>query len=114
MSLGSVVWTSTIDDEGAPGEALEVLQRDAEVVYAAVEAADIPAGTTVTATWTMSDQPIEGKDATVTIADAAASGWLSFSLAWNGETRWPSGTLGVTITSSTGATAKGSLPIGPG
>lgn len=110
-SLGEVIWTSSLAPDGSPGDRLERLPRTAAVIHAVLQADAFPAGATVTAAWTIDGQSIDGAGTTVTIEEATASGWVAFSLTWTGEALWPFGTLGVTVTASTGASAEGTIAI---
>ena len=110
-SLGPVIWSTSLSEEGEPDVVVETLTRDAPVIYASVEGTNLDQGETVTATWTLDGQPIEGIDSAVTIEEDAERGWVTFSLPWEGEAMWPVGQLGVTITASTGATSTGQIQI---
>jgi hypothetical protein len=111
LTIGSVVWTTTVGDDGSPGEAIQALPRDAEVVYAVVQLQHVPAGTTVTGTWTMNGMPVEGREASESIEQETEAGWLAFSLTWHGETLWPTGTLGITVTASSGEQTSAEIQI---
>lgn len=110
-SLGEVTWSTALGDDGAPEGELESFSREAEVIHASVEVANLAGGETLTATWTINGTEIEGMTSTVTIDQATASGWASFSLTWNGAALWPTGTLGVIITASNGMSASGEIQI---
>jgi len=111
LTLGEVTWALAVADDGSPVDPVNAFPRDGETIYALVSASDIPAGETLTAAWTMDEIAVDGAGASVTIDEAAASGWVSFSLTWNGEALWPVGTLGITISSSSGATTTGTIRI---
>jgi len=110
--LGEVVWASDVDPAtSGPVGQREAFSRDEDVIYAAVKTGSLAAGTTLTATWTFNGQPVEGIDVAVTADEARGAGWVEFHLEWNGATLWPVGTLGVTITASTGESTKGTVEI---
>jgi hypothetical protein len=111
FALGDVVWALEVGEDGAPVEPVTAFPRDAAQIFALVDARNIPEGETLSAVWTLDDVPVDGADASVTIDEATASGWVSYSLTWNGEALWPVGTLGITITSNSGATATGTIQI---
>lgn len=71
----------------------------------------VPAGETLTANWALDGVAIDAVDSTVTLDGTSESGWVSFSLAWEGETLWPVGTLEITITARSGATVTGAVEI---
>jgi hypothetical protein len=81
------------------------------MIHAIVEVESVPAGEQLTATWSIDGTPVDAIATTATIDTATASGTVSFALAWEGEAFWPVGTLGVTITASSGATTAGEIQI---
>jgi hypothetical protein len=109
--LGSVTWATGIDESGAPVDDLEEFSRHSSLIYAVVEVENASAGETLSAAWSLDDVPIEAIASTATIDREVGSGWVSFSLTWEGESLWPVGTLGVAITASSGATTTGAIPI---
>jgi hypothetical protein len=110
LSLGAVAWATELGSDGAPVASIDAFPRDAPEIFALVNAEGIPAGEVLTAAWTIDEVPIDAVTAAVTI-DGATSGWVSFSLTWTGEALWPVGTLGITITASSGETATGTVRI---
>lgn len=109
--LGSVIWTTGLAPNGEPVEDLDAFSREALAIHAAVPVETVRAGETLTATWALDGVPIDAIDSTVTIDEASDMGWVSFSLAWEGETLWPVGLLEVAITASSGATTTGEIQI---
>ncbi len=109
--LGPVVWTTTLDQNGEPAEDLSTFPRDAESIYAVVPVEAVSAGETMTASWALDGDVIDAIGSTATIDGASASGWVSFSLVWEGETLWPVGTLEITISASSGAVVTGAIQI---
>lgn len=111
VGLGDVVWSTAIDQAGAPVENLSEIPRDIPVIHAAIEVRNVPVGETLTAAWSLDEAPIDAIATTATIDQASETGWVTFSLAWEGESLWPTGTLGITVTSSSGATSTGTIQI---
>lgn len=111
LAIGAVTWTLSVADSGAPGEALTQFPRSADTIHAVAAIEHANPGTEFTAAWTMDGLPVDGAGTTVVIDDGAASGWVSFSLTWNGEALWPVGELGITITAATGETSSGTVQI---
>lgn len=111
VQLGAVIWTTGIDESGAPVDDLNEFSRHNLVIYAAVEIENAFAGETLAAAWSLDDVPIDAIDSTITIDQDAGAGWISFSLAWEGESLWPIGTLGIEISASSGATTTGAIQV---
>ncbi len=109
--LGSVIWTTSLAPNGEPVEDIDAFPRDAVTIHAAVSVDTVQAGETLTATWALDGVAIDAIDSTVTIDEASEMGWVSFSLAWEGETLWPVGVLEVAITAGSGATTTGEIQI---
>lgn len=110
--LGEIVWASEIDPTTSePAGRREAFSRDENVIYAVVRTGPLAEGTTLTATWTFNDQPVEGIDVAVKADEARGAGWVEFHLEWNGATLWPVGTLAVTITASTGESTESAVEI---
>ncbi len=110
-AMGQVVFTEALTSSGQPENPASEIPRSATTIVAAVDVQHVQPGTTYTAEWTMDGIPIPGLEASTTLQDGAASGWVSFTLTWDGATLWPVGQLGITITSSSGETVQGSIPI---
>jgi hypothetical protein len=109
--LGAVVWSTSLDADGAPTEELTAMPRDTDVIYAVVRVDTATAGDALDAVWALDEVPIDAIASSVTIDEAAAAGWVSFSLTWEGESLWPLGTLAVTITATSGASTSGTIQI---
>jgi hypothetical protein len=111
MSMGEVLWAVALDNTGAPVESLTQVSRTTDVIHAVAELRAVQPGTQYTVEWTINGQAIEGKSETIEVEDGAASGWISFSLTWTGQTLWPVGALGVTITADSGESITGTVQI---
>lgn len=111
LTLGEVVFSQSLDDSGQPENAASDIPRSATTIVASVPVQHVPAGTSFSAVWTMDGTVVPGLESSTTMADGGASGWVSFTLTWDGATLWPVGQLGITITASTGETVVGSVPI---
>jgi len=109
--LGELTWTTGIDESGAPVDILEEFSRHDLVIYAAVEVENAPAGETLSANWSLDEEPIDAIDSTVTIDSESETGWVAFTLTWDGDSLWPTGVLGIEITASSGATSSGEVQI---
>jgi len=88
-----------------------VIPYDAPAIIAAVETGPLPAGTRLTAAWTMNGVAVPEASATVVAQTAREGGWVTFKLARNEGKTWPPGELEVTITASDGTTVSGSVQI---
>ncbi len=110
-SLGEVTWSTSLTASGAPDGSLGAFSRESDVIHASVEASHLLAGEMLTATWSINGMPVETLDSTVTIDEDTSSGWATFSLTWDGAALWPTGTLEVMITTSTGVSTTGSIQI---
>lgn len=111
LAIGEVTWTLSVTSAGEPGEAVTQFPRSADVIYALVSIEHAHPGSEFSATWTVDGLPVEGVSDTVVIENGAVSGWVSFSLTWNGEALWPVGELGVTISADTGEASSGAILI---
>lgn len=109
--LSEIVWSNSLTAEGAPGDPLDAFWRGNDVIHASVLASNLVAGETFAATWSINGAPIEAIDTTVEIANDAPTGWIVFSLTWDGAALWPTGALAVIITTNTGVSATGSIQI---
>ncbi len=112
ISLGSIVWTTSIDDDtGAPVDDLEVFAYDAPAIIAAIETGPLPAGTTLSAQWTMNGVAVPGAPTTVATEAERGEGWVAFELVSKEGMTWPPGELEITVTASDGASVSGSVLI---
>jgi hypothetical protein len=112
VSLGRIIWTTSVEeDTGAPEEGLEVFAYDAPAIIAAIETSPLPAGTTLTAQWTMNGVAVPGGPTAVATDTDRAEGWVSFELIRNEGMTWPPGVLEITVTVEDGATVSDSVPI---
>jgi hypothetical protein len=112
ISLGAIIWTTSIDeDTGAPAEDLEVFAHDAPAIIAAIETGPLPAGTTLTAQWTMNGVAVPGDPTTVVAETDRGEGWVTFERVRNEGMTWPPGELEITVTASDGASVSGSVLI---
>ncbi len=111
VQLGAVVWSAGLAENGEPTDDLDAFPRDAPVIYAVAPVEFAVAGETVTANWSLDGVPIDALASTVTLDQAAGSGWVSFALTWEGETLWPVGSLEISIAASSGSTVTGAIQI---
>jgi hypothetical protein len=109
--MGAVAWATGLDANGAPADEIDEFPRDGERIHAAVDVTGLSRGVSFEASWTINGMPVEGIGQTVVIDEPAPAGWVSFSLVWEGEVLWPVGTLGVTITASSGEATSGEIRI---
>jgi hypothetical protein len=110
--LGEVVWTLEIDGKtNEPGDPIETISRDQEIIYAVVNIEDVPGGTNLIATWSINDQPLDAFNATVSVEQNNSTGYVEFHLTREGELYWPEGTLAITVTTTTGLETTNSIEI---
>ena len=107
-----VIWTTTIDPlTGAPGDSFTEIPQSAKTVYAFVQTNGLPAGTTLTAAWTIDGTPIPGISQSIKIDSAQGAGWIEFHLAWTAGGTWPRGALGISIAINGKPASSGSVQI---
>lgn len=107
-----VIWSTTIDPvTGAPGGAVTKIPQSAKTVYAFVQTNGLPAGTTVTATWTIDGTPIPGISQSMKIEPAHGAGWIEFHLDWTAGGSWPRGALGISVAIDGKPVSSGSVQI---
>jgi len=106
-----VIWSTTIDPvTDAPGDAATEIPQSAKTVYAFVQTNGLPAGTTVTATWTIDGTPIPGISQSK-IEPAHGAGWIEFHLDWTAGGSWPRGALGISVAIDGKPASSGSVQI---
>lgn len=111
LALGEVVFSQSLDASGQPSDPAVDIPRSATTIIASVPVKDVPADTSFSVSWTMDGTVVPGLESSTTLPDGGASGWVSFTLTWEGAALWPVGQLGVTVTASSGETVTGSVPI---
>ncbi len=98
VELGEVVWTTAVDPAaGAPATPVAVVAPDAPAIYAVLPVIRMEPGTTVTASWTYNDTPLDTLTSTISVSEAREGGWLEFHLDRTGPDPWPDGTYGITV-----------------
>ena len=112
VELGKVVWAERIDPvTGEPEAAVEAFPADVETIYALAPVRSAPAGSVVSAIWSLNDTPIRGTEQQVRIDQDVAGGWVAFHLTWTGEGGWPPGTLSVALTANGRSVGEGRVPV---
>lgn len=111
LQMGQVLFTQTIAADGAAVDPSPEIPRSATSIYAVVEVANVQPGSSFSATWTMDGTAIPELDGQTTLETGASSGQIAFHLIWEGAALWPVGTLGVTITASSGEMVSGDVQI---
>ncbi len=112
MTVGNIVWSGSADeDTGEPADVVDVFTPQSPEIIASIEVTDVPAGTEFTATWTLNDQPISTEAMQVTAESEVDHGWVSFRFVLKDGEQYPTGQLGVVITTSTGTMREGSIEI---
>lgn len=107
-----VIWSTTIDPvTGNPGSEVTEIPQSAKTVYAFVQTGGLPAGTTLSATWTIDGTPIPGITQSMTVDTAYGVGWIEFHLDWAVGGTWPRGALGVSIAIDGKPMTSGSVQI---
>lgn len=96
--LDPVMWAKAIDPKtGAPATTVTSFLTTDRIVYAVLQAPDLPKGATLSATWSFNGAPLTIPPQTVTITHEERSSWVEFHLAWTGTGNWPDGTLKISI-----------------
>jgi hypothetical protein len=109
---GAVVWSTDADPvTGAPGSAVAEVPQSAVTIHASLQTESLPAGTIVTADWTIDGTPIPGVTQKLTVDQARGAGWIEFHLDWTGTGTWPRGALGIAIAIDGVPTSSGSVQI---
>lgn len=112
MAIGTIVWSGSADEAtGEPADVVETFTPESPAIIASVEVTDVPSGTEFTATWTLNDQPIAVEDMHVTADADLDHAWVSFRFVLKEGQQYPTGELGIVITTSTGALREGSISI---
>lgn len=106
------MWSTDADPvTGAPGSAVAEVPQSAVTIHASLQTESLPAGTTVTADWTIDGTPIPGVTQKLTVDQARGAGWIEFDLDWTGTGTWPRGALGIAIAIDGVPTSSGSVQI---
>ena len=111
LQLGQVVFAQALSADGAALDPQSEIPRSTASIYAVVDVVNAQPGTSFAASWTIDGTEIPALDSQTTLEVGAASGQVAFHLTWDGATLWPVGTLGVTITASSGETVSGTVQI---
>lgn len=112
MTIGDITWSESANEEsGEPGAAVESFSPQSPAIIVSIEVENVPAGTEFTATWTLNDQPISVESMYVRAEGDLDHAWVSFRFTRDEGKNYPTGQLGVVITSSTGELREGSIRI---
>ena len=104
FTVDDVVWTSGVDEaSGEPLDEVDVYTTVSPAIVAVVPAANVPAGTEFTATWTIDGIEVPEATMSVTVDEDMRVAWVAFELARDEGRYFPLGELEVTVTTSTGA-----------
>jgi hypothetical protein len=112
-AIGEIVWTAAVDPAtNAPAGSLAALPDDSAQVVAALPVGSLPAGTVLTAHWTIDGDPLPSLDPPpVTVQQDRADAWVAWTLTWSGDETWPIGTLGIAIEVDGSEQRTGEIPI---
>lgn len=111
VEFSDVVWTTGIDDNGDPGDAVDVYPADAPAIIAAVEVSQMPAESMIAATWQIDGDDVPGAGMSVTAERDLERGWVTFQFVRDGDQIFPLGQLKVTIEASDGTVVTGEVDI---
>ena len=112
FTVDDVVWTSGVDEaSGEPLDEVDAYTTVSPAIVAVVPAANVPAGTEFTATWTIDGIEVPEATMSVTVDEDMRVAWVAFELARDEGRYFPLGELEVTVTTSTGDEVAGSVRI---
>lgn len=112
MEIVGLTWTSAVDPgTGEPGDRVEGFTTISPSIVAVVEARNVPAETTFTATWTIDGLDVPEATIDVTVEDDMATAWVAFQFVRDEGRYFPLGVLSVTVTASSGDAIDGSVGI---
>ena len=112
FTIDGVVWTSGVDEaSGEPLDEVDAYTTVSPAIVAVVPAANVPAGTEFTATWTIDGIEVPEATMSVTVDEDMRVAWVAFELARDEGRYFPLGELEVTVTTSTGDEVAGSVRI---
>lgn len=113
FGLLDIAWTSGIDeDTGEPVDEVEVFTTVSPGIVAAVEATNVPAGTELTAEWTIDGIEVPEATMNVTVEQDMSTAWIAFEFVRDEGRYFPLGELEVVVTASSGQSINGSVAIG--
>lgn len=96
--IAAVVWTTATEPAtNEPVDEVAQYATDAPALIAAARVTDLPAGTTVEATWTYNNTPLDAFASSLTIESALPERWLRFHLERGADTTWPPGSYAISI-----------------
>lgn len=111
--MEDVIWTSGIDeDSGEPIDEVDAFTTISDRIVAVVPAANVPAGTEFTATWTIDGLNVPEATMTATVEQEMSTAWVAFEFLRDEGRYFPLGELEVTVTATSGETVEGSVEIG--
>jgi hypothetical protein len=97
--LDDVTWTTAVEPEtNAPVAPVDVFTVADRMLYAAVRADRIAAGTRIGADWAYNDTSLDGFAQEIVIERDTSNAWIAFHLELTGAEVWPNGRYQITIT----------------
>ncbi len=112
MQVERLVWTSAVDEAtGEPIDEVAAYTTTSPAIVAVVEASNVPAGTTFTASWTIDGQQVPEAEMRTTVDDDMTTAYVAFQFLRQEDRLFPLGELDVTVTTSTGETISGAVEI---
>ncbi len=112
MQIERLVWTSAVDETtGEPVDEVAAYTTTSPAIVAVVEASNVPAGTTFTASWTIDGQQVPEAEMRTTIDDDMTTAYVAFQFLRQEDRFFPLGELEVMVTTNTGDTVSGAVEI---
>lgn len=112
LTLQRVIWTEDVDPAtGEPVGEVDTYTTTSPAIIAVVQAANVPAGTGLTATWTIDGLEVPEATMQVEVDNDYSAAWVSFEFAREEGRYFPLGVLELTVTANTGETIQDSVTI---
>lgn len=112
MRIEGLTWTSAVDETtGEPVDEVAAYTTTAPGIVAVVEASNVPAGTTFTASWTIDGQEVPEAEMRTTVGQDMTTAYVAFRFLRAEDRYFPLGELAVTVTAGSGETISGAVEI---
>lgn len=112
LELVDITWASELDrSTGEPVDEIDAFTTVSPAIIAVVQATDVPAGTELTAGWTIDGLEVPDATMRVTVEQDMAVAWVAFEFIREEGRYFPLGELAVTVTTSTGESIDGAVRI---
>lgn|GEM_PF-2151947 len=112
IGMSEVVWATEVDPETREPEGeVTSFPNDTPVIVAAVQLSSVPAGTVLTATWSIDGLEVPAMTTQATTEASLETGWATFQLSRDEGRLFPLGELQVRIVAPDGTEVTGAVDI---